>query len=119
MTDLEELAPDQLFALAGNPACACKPAVLTRLRAIAPSLAKKFDPVPVFVATVNYGLPKELSVDVPLGSLLAHNKRGLGRLLVNMVSKDGLYRAIVVKFDRGLAEFMHPSEKYLVLRAPE
>lgn len=51
MTDLENLRPDQLLALAGNPACTCREAVISRLRAIAPSVAKRFDPKPVQIRT--------------------------------------------------------------------
>jgi hypothetical protein len=51
MNDLENLIPDQLVALASNPACTCREAVIARLRAIAPMVAKRFDAKPVRMRT--------------------------------------------------------------------
>ena len=45
-SDLENLRPDQLFALANNPACVCRQEAVNRLRAIKSPLARHFDPKP-------------------------------------------------------------------------
>lgn len=94
MIDLEELAPDQLFALAGNPACICRQAVLSRLRAIAPSVAKKFDPVPVvYRATRQYGPPIPVPPPDPTETIAMLGKFPTDRLLdivvaVSVYSRD-------------------------------
>jgi hypothetical protein len=48
---LENLQPEQLAALADNPACFCREEAVARLRAMRSPLAKRFDP-PVQICTM-------------------------------------------------------------------
>jgi hypothetical protein len=79
---LDDLGPDQLYALATNPASQCRAAAIQALRDLKSPLAKKFDlPKPVVRKTVVYGQPKEKPAPDPTEAISAISKMPVDMLL--------------------------------------
>jgi len=92
---LDDLGPDQLYALATNPSSQCRAEAVQTLRDLKHPLARKFDPPkPVVRKTVVYGQPKEKPAPDPTEAISAISKMPVDMLL-DIVSASAVYPKVI------------------------
>jgi hypothetical protein len=93
---LDDLGPDQLYALATNPSSQCREEAIQMLRAIRSPLAKKFDPPKPVVRKPKpvYGPPKVAAPPDPTEAIASIAKMPAD-MLIDVAAASAVYPKVI------------------------